>query len=81
MEGTVVADIVPRKVTGAALCVVDMASYVATSIQDVVCGWLIDDNSILVNIFDEQIKDTQYDFIPVTIFWVVVSVMSFMLRA
>ena len=63
--------------------VVGMASYVAAGIQDVVSGWLIDGNSTLVETLDEatgqMVQATQYDFTPVAIFWVVASVISFLL--
>ena len=76
-------DIVPRKATGAALGVVGMASYVAAGIQDVVSGWLIDGNSTVIETLDkttgQMVQTTQYDFTPVAIFWVVASVISFLL--
>ena len=83
LGGLMAVDIVPRKATGAALGVVGMASYVAAGIQDVVSGWLIDGNSTLVETLDEatgqMVQATQYDFTPVAIFWVVASVISFLL--
>ena len=83
LGGLMAVDIVPRKATGAALGVVGMASYVAAGIQDVVSGWLIDGNSTLVETLDEatgqMVQTTQYDFTPVAIFWVVASVISFLL--
>ena len=83
LGGLMAVDIVPRKATGAALGVVGMASYVAVGIQDVVSGWLIDGNSTLVETLDEatgqMVQTTQYDFTPVAIFWVVASVISFLL--
>jgi predicted N-acetyltransferase YhbS len=57
--------------------------YVAAGIQDVVSGWLIDGNSTVVEALDEatgqMVQATQYDFTPVAIFWVVASVISFLL--
>ena len=83
LGGLMAVDIVPRKATGAALGVVGMASYVAAGIQDVVSGWLIDGNSTLVETLNEatgqMVQTTQYDFTPVAIFWVVASVISFLL--
>ena len=83
LGGLMAVDIVPHKATGAALGVVGMASYVAAGIQDVVSGWLIDGNSTLVETLDEatgqMVQATQYDFTPVAIFWVVASVISFLL--
>ena len=46
-------------------------------------GWLIDGNSILVETLDEatgqMAQVTQYDFTPAAIFWVVASIISFLL--
>ena len=67
-------DIVPRKATGAALGVVGCASYIAAGIQDVASGWLIDNNCTALA--DGTLA---YDFQPVAIFWIVASVVSFML--
>ena len=83
LGGLMAVDIVPRKATGAALGVVGAASYVAAGIQDVASGWLIDGNTTLVDRLDEAtgqfVQATQYDFTPVAIFWIVASVISFML--
>ena len=83
LGGLMAVDIVPRKATGAALGVVGAASYVAAGIQDIASGWLIDGNSTVVERLDEatgqMVQATQYDFTPVAIFWIVASVISFML--
>ena len=67
-------DIVPRKATGAALGVVGCASYIAAGIQDVASGWLIDANCTTL-----ESGAIAYDFQPVAIFWLVASVVSFLL--
>ena len=83
LGGLMAVDIVPRKATGAALGVVGMASYIAAGIQDVVSGWLIDGNSTVVERLDEAtgqlIQATHYDFTSVALFWVIASVISFLL--
>lgn len=83
LGGLMAVDIVPRKATGAALGVVGMASYVAAGIQDVASGWLIDTNKTMVEVMDQATGQftqvTQYDFTPVAIFWIVASVISFIL--
>ena len=83
LGGLMAVDIVPRKATGAALGVVGAASYVAAGIQDIASGWLIDGNSTIVERLDEatgqMVQATQYDFTPVAIFWIVASIISFML--
>lgn len=83
LGGLMAVDIVPRKATGAALGVVGMASYIAAGIQDVVSGWLIDGNSTVIETLDEatgqMVQATQYDFTSVAFFWVIASVISFLL--
>ena len=83
LGGLMAVDVVPRKATGAALGVVGAASYVAAGIQDVASGWLIDGNSKVVETLDaatgQMVQSTQYDFTPVAIFWVVASIISFLL--
>ena len=83
LGGLMAVDIVPRKATGAALGVVGAASYVAAGIQDIASGWLIDGNSTVIERLDEatgqMVQATQYDFTPVAVFWIVASVISFML--
>ena len=74
LGGLMAVDIVPRKATGAALGVVGCASYIAAGIQDVASGWLIDNNCTALA--DGTLA---YDFQPVAIFWIVASVVSFML--
>ncbi len=74
LGGLMAVDIVPRKVTGAALGVVGMASYIAAGIQDVVSGWLIDRN---VEILADGTKN--YDFSSAALFWLAASVISFLL--
>ena len=83
LGGLMAVDIVPRQATGAALGVVGAASYVAAGIQDVASGWLIDGRSVISYTYNATTglsdKDIQYDFTPVAIFWIVASVISFLL--
>ena len=82
LGGLMAVDIVPRQATGAALGVVGAASYVAAGIQDVASGWLIDGKSVVTYTLDAAgnfVKDIQYDFTPVAIFWIVASIISFLL--
>lgn len=74
LGGLMAVDIVPRKATGAALGVVGCASYIAAGIQDVASGWLIDANCTTL-----ESGAIAYDFQPVAIFWLVASVVSFLL--
>lgn len=66
-------DIVPRKATGAALGVVGISSYVAAGLQDIASGYLI--QGFMVHTAGEDI----YDFGPVSWFWVIAAVISFIL--
>ena len=73
VAGLMAVDIVPRKATGAALGVVGISSYIAAGIQDITSGYLIQG-------FTRQSGGTDiYDFGPVSWFWVVAAVISFVL--
>ncbi|MDE5622646.1 MAG: MFS transporter, partial [Alistipes sp.] len=74
LGGLMAVDIVPRKATGAAIGVVGIASYAAAGIQDVASGWLIDAHVTLA-----ADGTRQYDFGPVSAFWVAAAVVSFLL--
>ena len=66
-------DIVPRKATGAALGVVGISSYVAAGLQDITSGYLIQG-------FTRQVEGVDiYDFGPVSWFWIIAAVASFVL--
>lgn len=83
LGGLMAVDIVPRKATGAALGVVGAASYVAAGVQDVASGWLIDGYSTSTEVLNAATGKMEtvihYDFKPVAIFWIVASVISFVL--
>ena len=73
VAGLMAVDIVPRKATGAALGVVGISSYVAAGIQDIASGYLIQG-------FTDQVGGVDiYNFGPVSWFWVVAAVISFVL--
>ena len=67
VAGLMALDIIPRKATGSALGIVGISSYIAAGIQDIVSGYLIGGNVV----------DGVYNFIPVSIFWVVACLVSF----
>ena len=73
LGGLMAIDIVSRKASGAALGVVGIASYAAAGIQDVVSGWLIDSGKTVIN------DTTTYDFSSTAVFWIVASILSFLL--
>lgn len=69
IAGLMALDIVPRKATGAALGIVGISSYAAAGIQDILSGFLIEKN----------ISAAGYNFVPVTIFWLIACAFSFLL--
>ena len=73
VAGLMAVDIVPRKATGAALGVVGISSYIAAGLQDITSGYLIQGYMTTVNGVD------MYNFGPVSWFWIVASVISFVL--
>lgn len=73
LGGLMAVDIVPRNASGAALGVVGVASYIGAGLQDVISGWLIDNNKTVVD------GIITYDFSQVSIFWISASVISFLL--
>ena len=73
VAGLMAVDIVPRKATGAALGVVGISSYIAAGLQDIISGYLIEGFTVVENGVDV------YDFSPVSYFWIVASVMSFVI--
>ena len=73
VAGLMAVDIVPRKATGAALGVVGISSYIAAGLQDITSGYLIQGYMTTVDGVDT------YNFGPVSWFWIVASVISFVL--
>ena len=73
VAGLMAVDIVPRKATGAALGVVGISSYIAAGLQDITSGYLIQGYMTQVDGADV------YNFGPVSWFWIVASVVSFVL--
>ncbi|MBR1926934.1 MAG: MFS transporter [Bacteroidales bacterium] len=65
VAGLMALDIVPRKATGSALGMVGLASYAAAGIQNVVSGFMIGAGDL--------------DFLPVSVFWMVACLLSFMI--
>ena len=80
VSGLMAIDIVPRKATGAALGVVGISSYMTIGLQNIVSGLLIDRYSeTVVKVVDgvEQVV-TEYDFVPVAVFWLSAVLISFL---
>ncbi len=81
VSGLMAIDIVPRKATGAALGIVGISSYMTIGIQNIVSGLLIDRFATeTVTIVDGvSTTVTEYDFVPVAIFWLSAVLVSFLL--
>ena len=81
VSGLMAIDIVPRKATGAALGIVGISSYMTIGIQNIVSGLLIDRFATeTVPIVDGVTKTvTEYDFVPVALFWLSAVLISFLL--
>lgn len=84
VAGLMAIDIVPRKATGAALGVVGISSYAAAGLQDITSGYLIQGFSEAPEVIEgmteaEILAATSYDFGPVSMFWLVASLVAFLL--
>jgi OPA family sugar phosphate sensor protein UhpC-like MFS transporter len=73
LAGLMAIDFAPKKAAGAVLGIVGIASYVGAGIQDIVSGYLIGNNKSLVN------GTVVYQFLPMSIFWIGASTLSFVL--
>lgn len=81
VSGLMAIDIVPRKATGAALGIVGISSYMTIGIQNIVSGQLIDRYAVeAMEVVDGVSKAvTQYNFVPVAVFWLSAVLISFLL--
>ena len=81
VSGLMAIDIVPRKATGAALGIVGISSYMTIGIQNIVSGLLIDRFSVQKQVMTDGVLRTvtEYDFVPVAIFWLTAVLISFLL--
>lgn len=81
VSGLMAIDIVPRKATGAALGIVGISSYMTIGIQNIVSGLLIDRFSVQTETIVEGVAKnvTEYNFVPVAIFWLSAVLISFLL--
>jgi OPA family sugar phosphate sensor protein UhpC-like MFS transporter len=81
VSGLMAIDIVPRRATGAALGIVGISSYMTIGIQNIVSGFLIDrfatESEVMVDGIMQTV--TEYDFVPVAIFWLAAVLISFLL--
>ena len=81
VSGLMAIDIVPRKATGAALGIVGISSYMTIGVQNIVSGQLLDRFAVqAVTVVDGVSRTvTEYNFVPVAIFWLAAVLISFLL--
>jgi OPA family sugar phosphate sensor protein UhpC-like MFS transporter len=81
VSGLMAIDIVPRKATGAALGIVGISSYITIGVQNIVSGVLIDRFAVQTPMMvdGEMQLVTEYNFVPVAIFWLAAVLISFLL--
>ena len=81
VSGLMAIDIVPRKATGAALGIVGISSYMTIGIQNIVSGLLIDRFATESSVIADGVMQavTEYNFLPVAIFWLSAVLISFLL--
>jgi OPA family sugar phosphate sensor protein UhpC-like MFS transporter len=73
LAGLMAVDMVHKSVSGAAIGVVGIASYIGAGIQDVISGYIIKSSKITLNGLEA------YDFSNLSIFWVGSAILSFIL--
>lgn len=74
LGGLMATDIAPRNATGAAVGMVGLVSYFAAGLQDLVSGYLIEHYKVI-----SPTGETIFNFVPVSIFWIGASTLSFIL--
>jgi len=81
VSGLMAIDIVPRKATGAALGIVGISSYMTIGFQNIVSGLLIDRFAVETAVMVDGVEKvvTEYNFVPVAIFWLSAVLVSFLL--
>lgn len=73
LGGLMAVDIASKKASGAALGIVGIMSYAAAGIQDIVSGYLIENNKTIVN------GETLYNFDTISVFWIGAAIISVIL--
>jgi OPA family sugar phosphate sensor protein UhpC-like MFS transporter len=73
LGGLMAIDISPKEVSGSVMGLIGIASYIGAGIQDILSGYLMGQNKVIVN------GIVTYDFTKVILFWIGSSIMSFLL--
>jgi len=71
--GLMAVDIASKKASGAALGLIGIASYIGAGVQDIISGFLINKNHVILNGIDT------YDFSTIKIFWIGAAALSVIL--
>lgn len=73
LGGLMAIDISPKKASGAVMGMIGVTSYIGAGIQDIVSGYLMEHNKIVVN------GVVTYDFSFINLFWIGSSILSCLL--
>lgn len=73
LAGLMAVDIVPKSVSGAAIGVVGVASYIGAGLQDIISGRLIEMGKTTVG------NQVVYDFSSISVFWIGAALLSVLL--
>ncbi|MCF0176086.1 MAG: MFS transporter [Bacteroidales bacterium] len=74
VAGFMVLDIVPRHATGAASGIIGISCYVAAGLQELLSGMILDSSKLV-----DDIPGVGYDFTVASFFWLLASVLAFVL--
>jgi MFS transporter, OPA family, sugar phosphate sensor protein UhpC len=70
LGGLMALDIAPKKASGAVMGMIGVTSYFGAGIQDIVSGYLIEHNKVIVN------GISMYNFSSINIFWIGSAILS-----
>jgi MFS transporter, OPA family, sugar phosphate sensor protein UhpC len=73
LGGLMALDISPKKASGAVMGMIGITSYIGAGIQDIVSGYLMEHNKVVINGIGT------YDFTLINLFWIGSSVLSCLL--
>jgi MFS transporter, OPA family, sugar phosphate sensor protein UhpC len=73
LGGLMALDITPKKASGAVMGMIGITSYIGAGLQDIMSGYLMEHNKIIVN------GITSYNFSLINIFWIGSSILSCLL--
>ena len=73
LGGLMALDIAPKRASGAVMGMIGITSYIGAGLQDIISGYLMEHNKIVVNGIGT------YDFTMINIFWIGSSILSTLL--